>query len=137
MTSYRNHSDEDIAALYADADEDTAAELRSEMARRDAKDATHARDAARWAAVTQAWMDWQHAQYLAADAECRGNLLSREGAAAGISEFSLWTGSAEDAARYASEELREFWLSHPRLSVSQFRAQARRGRKAAREAAGK
>jgi hypothetical protein len=136
MTSYRDMSDEALADLYATAGDKAAAAIRAEMARRDARDATHAKDAARWAATTAEWMDWQHAQYLAADAECRGNLLSREGIAAGATEFSLWTGSQEDASRHASEELREFWLKSPRLTVSRFHRQKRAERKAARLAAG-
>jgi hypothetical protein len=133
--SYRDMSEEALADLYATAGDEDARAIRAEMARRDTRDAKHATDAARWAATTAAWMDWQHAQYLAADSVCRGNLLSREGIAAGATEFSLWTGSQEDADRYASEELRDFWAGNPRLTVSQFHRQARAERRAAREAA--
>lgn len=129
-------SDEDLAALHADADEAAAGAIAAELARRDEKDAKHARDAARWAAVTAEWMDFAHAQYLAAVAATNGYLLSREGIAAGIDEFSLWTGSQADADRYASEELREFWLRSPRLTVSRYREQKRAERRAARDAAG-
>lgn len=136
MKSYRDMSDEALADLYTEADDATRAALLAEMARRDRKAAAHARDAARWDATTARWMEWQHAQYLAADAECRGNLLSRRGIAARATEFSLWTGTQEDADRNASEELRDFWLRNPRLTVSQFRQQERADARAAREAAG-
>ena len=137
MTSYRNHSDEDLAALYADADEDTAAAIVAEMGRRDAKDAAHERDAGRWAVYVAEWTEYAHAEYLAAVAATNGYLLSAEGEASGVDEQSLWSGPERLAFRYASEELREFWAARPRMTVSQYhRAKRLERRDARREAVG-
>lgn len=137
MKSYRDMSDEDLAALYAEADEATRAAVVAEMTRRDAKDAAHARDAARWAVYVAEWTEYAHAEYLAAVAATNGYLLSAEGKAAGIDEQSLWTGSARQAERYASEELLEYWARRPRMTVSQYhRAKRAERRDSRREAVG-
>jgi hypothetical protein len=137
MTSYRNHGDEELAALYADADETAAGEIRAELARRDIKDAKHERDAARWAVYVAEWTEYAHAEYLAAVAATNGYLLSGEGKAAGIDEQALWSGPERLALRYASEELREFWAARPRMTVSEYhRAKRNERRDARRNAAG-
>jgi hypothetical protein len=128
-------TEDELAGIYAEADETEAAAILAEMSRRDRAARKHARDAARWAAVYAAWHDFAHAQYLAAEAECNGYLLSRDGQAAGIDPFELWSGTEASVRRYASEELRNFWLANARLTVSQFHAQMRRDARAEREAA--
>lgn len=97
------------------------ATLERECARRDRAD--HAKRRAD--ADRSAWYDAAHAQYLAADAECAGNLLSELGNAEGISrEMALWTGSDAWADRRASEELRNFWERNGgRLSLANYRRQ--------------
>ena len=126
LQDMRAMSDEELRELYA-ADEPAAL---AEAARRDRADrAARAREQLR-----AEWYDAAYEQYLAADAECRGNLLSREGIAAGVTdEFSLWHGRADVAMRYASEELRDFWAASPRVTVGQYIAQRAAAMRAARE----
>jgi hypothetical protein len=62
-------------------------------------------------------------------------MLNRDGIADSIDAWSLWTGSDAHAAKCMSEELRDFWMANPRLTVSQYHRQARRERRDARRAA--
>src|ERR1019366_6571450 len=55
-------------------------------------------------------------------------MLSREGQAAGVTEWSLWSGPAKRAERYASEELLNFWLTSPRMTVTEYGAELSRDR---------
>lgn len=126
-------SDEQLARRYHDGDAATQAAVLREARYRDQRMAKHVRACERWSRFSSEWLDWAHSQYLAAEAECRGNLLNREGIAAGISPWSLWSGSASGAARYASEELRNFWATNPRVTVTEFREHARRGIRQAKE----
>jgi len=52
-----------------------------------------------------------------------GILLNREGRAAGIDSWSLFAGPRARAYRYASDELREWWATNRRLTVTEFMAQ--------------
>jgi hypothetical protein len=128
----RNLTDADLAALYATANEELQEALLDEAARRDRKARQHAREAARWARIREEWELFAHAQYLAADAETRGNLLSRAGIEAGITEWSLWSGSWRSVEKYASEELRNFWDANPRMTVNAYWEQSKQQAKAAR-----
>lgn len=80
------------------------------------------------------WRDMAHAQFLQAERECRGVLLNRRGTAAGIDPWSLWSGPERRVGIYASEELREFFRSSPRITVTEYQRQAAAGRAEAREA---
>ena len=121
--------DELFALRSPGADEATSAAVMAEARRREALERAQAkRDAER-----RTWEEGAHAQYLAADAVCRGVLLSRAGKRAGVSEWSLWRGPEPRAMKYASEELREFWYANPRVTVDGYRAQATAGRVAQRE----
>jgi hypothetical protein len=112
---------DDMAALYRSADEATCAAILAETDRRDrAAKAKAKRDGDR-----AAWESAAHAQYLQADEECRGNLVNRRGYAAGVSDWSLWSGPESRAMAYATEELREFWYTHPRITVEAYRRQLR------------
>jgi Protein of unknown function (DUF3631) len=102
--------------------------LEAEMERRDAAD--HARQARRADPVTCEWRDAAHAQYLAAEAACSGVLLNRRGIDAGIDPWQLWRGPQNIAGAYCSEELRNYWLDHPRVTVTGYRDQAAAQRKA-------
>jgi len=59
----------------------------------------------------------------AADA-CNGVLLNARGKRAGIDPYSLFIGNETRAHAYASEELVEWWASHPRLTWSAFEKQS-------------
>lgn len=134
---YRSTADDDLlAAAYApDATEAEYAAIIAEAKRRDR--AQHDRDwhQARDAAIREAWHLAAHAQYLAADWECRGNLLSKAGNAAGIDPWTLWSGPGRRAEQYASEELREFWAANQRITIAEYAAAERRNRLAERDAA--
>lgn len=120
-------SDEELRELFA-SDEGAAA--LAEAARRDQADkAARSREQ-----IRAEWYDAAYEQYLAADAECRGNLISRDGIAAGVNEaFSLWSGRADIAERYASEELNDFWRTSPRVTVTRYIDQRAAAMRAARE----
>src|ERR1700677_554784 len=132
----RSLSDDELAERFAVAGEAETAAILAECNRRDRLQ----RQRDRRAAVRDEWAIVQHAQYLAADALCRGSLLSKAGRAAGVSESSLWTGRRDVAMKYASEELRDFWAVNPRMTVTEYAAQlaeaARIARDEARDLAG-
>ena len=129
LAELRALTDTEIIALYAAAAEDDAAALLREMARRDRKTAQSAADRAWWARVSAEWRDFAHAQYLAAEEECRGNLVAREYLAEITDGWQLWSGSGQWAARRATEELRDFWAAHPRVTVSRYAWDAARPRR--------
>ena len=125
----RSLSWDELAAMLRDGDEAAIPAVLAEARRRERlEQAQRARDAER-----STWAEAAHAQYLAADAVCRGVLLSRQGKRAGVSEWSLWAGPEARAMKYASEELREFWYANPRVTVGRYRQQASTGRAAQRE----
>ena len=133
-TGLRDLPADDLAVMFAgtDATTELGRAILAECARQDRR----ARSRAAREALREQWHDGAFSQYLAADAECRGNLLSRAGIAAGIAEWpALWTGTASRAMRYASEELREFWYANPRVTVSHYARQAREARRIARDEA--
>lgn len=127
----RNLTDDQLADMFAGASEAEAAAILAECKRRDKCQ----RERDRRAAIRAEWMLVQHAQYLAADAECRGNLLSKAGKKAGVSEFSLWTGREDVARKYASEELNDYWNLHGRLTVTEYASQRAEAGRIAREEA--
>ncbi|WP_348665909.1 hypothetical protein [uncultured Microbacterium sp.] len=57
------------------------------------------------------------------DSRCRGALLNAEGRARNIDALSLFMGNTARAHRYASEELREWWETHPRVTFAMFERQ--------------
>ena len=140
----RDMSDEELRELFAS---DQAVAALAEAERRDTADQETARGRARTDKARQAlkairgeWEEAAYAQYLAADAECRGNLLSKAGEAAVTSELSLWRHSTADAHRFASEELNDFWEKWPRVSLQAYtrqRAAAIRAAKADKTTSGR
>ena len=55
---------------------------------------------------------------------CRGELVNRIGVRAGVRDgFALWAGPRRVADRYATDELRDFWLERPSVTVTQYAAQ--------------
>lgn len=65
----------------------------------------------------------EHA-YTLAETETNGVMLNRRGKAAGINPWSLFSGTWVRAQAYASEELLDHWVKHPRVTWSQFERQA-------------
>jgi hypothetical protein len=133
LATYRALGDEELEAAYRTAADNEISAIVVEAARRDRRDAQAAADRAWWGRVSAEWHEFANAQYLAAEDECRGYLLSREGIRAGIDPWSLWSGSASRAMKYASEELRGFWDTHPRMTVSQYAWHAARPRRGENE----
>lgn len=121
-----------LEALYRSAEDDALVVL---VIREAGRREQCARERAARHAVNEEWFLWAHAQFLAAEAECRGELLNRTGNAAGIDPWSLWSGPAGRVEKYASEELRDFWMANPRMTVMQYAAQVREAQRLEREAA--
>lgn len=85
------------------------------------------RTATRLSATQQLRADYEcylDVQWLQAEADCNGQLLTPEARAKGIDSRSLFSGSLSRAARYASWELQSWWGAHGRLTLAAFRHQA-------------
>lgn len=63
-------------------------------------------------------------RYVQAETDCRGHLLNRAGRAADVDPYSLFSGRYARVRRYGSEELREWFGRHGRLTWTEFRWQA-------------
>jgi hypothetical protein len=132
--SLRTTAMDALAERYTAAEDDAeAAAILAEMDRRERTAARTAIDAARWAAVYEDWTLFAHAQYLAAEEECRGNLVAREYLAEITTGWQLWTGSHRWAMERATEELRDFWAVNPRITVTEFREMQRAANREERE----
>ncbi|MEU2759383.1 phage minor capsid protein [Streptomyces sp. NPDC007094] len=64
--------------------------------------------------------EYVYRQYLAAEEACRGYLLNKKAQAAGIDPSSLFSGPARIAHARASDELKEWWAEHGRLTQAEF-----------------
>ncbi|MCO6747857.1 phage minor capsid protein [Streptomyces sp. IpFD-1.1] len=64
--------------------------------------------------------EYVYRQYLAAEDACRGYLLSKKAHAAGVDPLSLFSGPARVAYSRASDELKEWWAEHGRLTQAEF-----------------
>lgn len=67
--------------------------------------------------------DYREHAYREAEEACRTKLLNRRGERAGVSSLSLFYGSEIRARAYASEELLEWWATHPRPVFEVFEEQ--------------
>ncbi len=106
--------------------------LAAEVDRRDAADKRRrqqqerqAKARARRRADREEFDLWIHSQWLCAEADCRGVLLNKAGVDGGIDPVSLFSGPEARAMKYASEELRNWWLGHPRLTLTRFKELSR------------
>lgn len=73
--------------------------------------------------VQEMYREHVYAQYLTAEDELRGVLLSREADLAGVDPISLFTGPAHVAYARASEELKRWWQVHPRTTLAEYTEQ--------------
>ena len=73
-----------------------------------------------WAAMKAEFDLELEAHISAAESATRGYLLSPEARATGISVDRLFTANRTSAAAWASEELRDFWTTHPRPTLAAF-----------------
>ncbi len=130
----RRASDDDLAAHYqkvsrgdSAADERARAQILHEMDRRDQREARR-RTAAdrRQQRMFSRRMERQELielYWLEAEVATKGNMLNRAGQEADIGDRSLFTGSEARARRYASEELLNHWLDHPRPTTAMLRGE--------------
>ena len=121
MASLRAIGLDDLAAMIADADDDLRSAILAECERRDRAD--RRRRVRQQDPIAAEWALAAHAQYLQAVAATNGYLLNSRGRAAGIDEWSLWSGPERRALAFASHELREFWESNSRLTVTEYKRQ--------------
>lgn len=54
---------------------------------------------------------------------CSGVLVNKAGREQHVDGYNLFTGTQARADRYASEELKAYWLTSPRLSLMDFELQ--------------
>ena len=71
-----------------------------------------------------AYQDYLEAQVQTADEACRGILLNSLGRARGIDPASLFMGQTSRAFKYASEELQDWWMDHPRVTFTEWEHQS-------------
>lgn len=81
------------------------------------------RAAEQWAAMRSDYERYVDAAYDRALEACGGVLVNREGKAAHIDGYSLFTGPAIRAYRFASWELVAHWQRVPRLGLSDYEKQ--------------
>lgn len=113
----RGLTDDELADLYNEGDDATRAAVMDECTRRDRA----ARAAAERERIRAEWHDAAYADYLAAEEECRGELVNPAGVAAGVPDgFALWSGPLTVALKYATEELRDWWKEHPRVTFTEY-----------------
>lgn len=122
---------EQLWDMFGDADEATQLLILADVKRRE-KVAAH--KAYRHAMYAE-WRDGFEADFAAAEAATVGYWFSEAGRAAGINPERLWTGTEEWAMAMASEELKNFWETRPRVTVWQYKRQVWAANAAAREAA--
>ncbi|MFE7017566.1 phage capsid protein, partial [Streptomyces sp. NPDC057651] len=100
-----------------------AEELAAAIAAQSATEAAAAEGAA--ALVTRAearalYDEYIYRQYLQAEDELRGVLLNKTAQAAGRSPITLFSGPARIAHAHASDELKEWWAQHGRMTQAEF-----------------
>jgi hypothetical protein len=93
------------AKLYGGDDDDQEQDERRLITRREAR---------------ALYDEYVYRQYLAAEDACNGYLLNKKAAAAGINPVTLFSGPARIAYARASDELKEWWAEHGRLTQAEF-----------------
>lgn len=118
-------TDDQLESIFAracqDADEETQRVVLGIVTRRDQAAAYWREVNARTNALREEWRQAAYAQYLAAEAVTNGYLV-RAGSPL-TDAFRLWSGSERFAMAHASEELANFWLDNPRVTVTAYLAQ--------------
>jgi hypothetical protein len=72
------------------------------------------------AEARQLYDEYVYRQYLQAEDDLRGVLLNKKAAAAGRGPITLFSGPARIAYAHASDELKEWWAKHGRLTQAEF-----------------
>ena len=135
LEDVRTLTEDELADLVSGEDDTARAAAVAELDRRDAEARRYAARHGQRRMADTAWVEAAHAQYVQADELCRGHLLSRKGKAAGITEWSLWTGPEHVARAYASPELNALWDDQGRITVQQWRDAMAADRREERETA--
>ncbi|MFI5993157.1 phage minor capsid protein [Streptomyces sp. NPDC051362] len=102
-------------------------ELAAAIAQQSARDAAVAEGSAPVLTRAEAramYDEYVYRQYLQAEDDLRGVLLSKKAAAAGRSPITLFSGPARIAHANASDELKQWWLEHGRLTQAEFISKA-------------
>ena len=97
---------------------------RAEKARRKAE-ARRERAEARKRERREEYDMYVQAAWLKAEADCRGELLSKAGDEAGVDPITLWSGPVQRARKLASEELCEWWDTHGRWTYTEWQRRSR------------
>ncbi|WP_329622929.1 hypothetical protein OG357_22965 [Streptomyces sp. NBC_01255] len=100
------------------------------LAEREAE-AESARGAYTRGQVREMYREHVYAQFLTAEDELRGVLLSRDADRHGIDPISLFTGPSHVAYARASEELKRWWQVNPRTTLAEYEEQVTGQRSAA------
>jgi hypothetical protein len=72
------------------------------------------------AAARAMYDEYVYRQYLQAEDDLRGVLLNKRAEAAGRAPITLFSGPARIAHAHASDELKEWWAEHGRLTQAEF-----------------
>lgn len=72
--------------------------------------------------VRRLYADHVRIQYLAAEQHTRGHMLSSIARSRGVDPQTLFSGPSRRAYGWASDDLKEFWEQHPRMTYVEFRA---------------
>lgn len=76
-----------------------------------------------WREAREAYDEALVAAYVAAEEGTNGKLLNERGRRAGVDAITLFMGPEIPAHAYASEELRDWWQRHPRVTFEDFERQ--------------
>ncbi|MFI0593693.1 phage minor capsid protein [Streptomyces griseus] len=76
------------------------------------------------ARAREMYAEYVYRQYLDAEEACRGYLLNKRAQTDGVDPMSLFSGPARIAHARASDELKEWWANHGRLTQAEFIEQA-------------
>lgn len=79
--------------------------------------------AAQWHEMRSDYLSHIDSEYDKALEACSGVLVNKEGRAQCVDGYDLFKGSQYRADKYASEELKEYWQAHPRLSLMDYELQ--------------
>jgi hypothetical protein len=82
----------------------------------------------------KAFRDEVYQRYLAAEGATRGHMLTAEAQRAGVNPHTLFSGNEATARKYASDELKEWWDNHGRVTYDQWVADLLGDTQAARDA---
>lgn len=115
---------------YSDSHEEGFLQVLAELNRREESheraQARHARARDKRQRANEEYRDEVYRQWLTAESATNGYMLNKEGQRRGIDERSLFTGPQSRVNKYASDELKEWFLTHPRMTRAEYDQQRRR-----------